>query len=727
MSFVRVAVDVPLPTLFDYRFDGADSRMIGALVLVPFGRGQALGVILDTVRHPTVDIARVRPLTRVLTDVPQLPRDVIELLQFCSAYYHHPIGEVAHAAIPPGLRTLRRADKRVPHALSITSEGRAALECSPLKRTPALARLLHRLCQCESIVSEALGANERRAAARLIAQGWVRMVAPPPAPLQAGSTSQPECGPSLNAEQVAAVNALSETLGRFQPWLLHGVTGSGKTEVYLRVMKVVLGRGDQVLFLVPEIGLTPQLEARIRARCPEHRLVTLHSSLNARERADNWISAQAGEAQIVLGTRSAIFVPLPRLALIVVDEEHDPSFKQIEAMRYSARDLAVWRARQRGVPVILGSATPSLETYQSVRNRRYSSAHLTRRANALPHPRIGLVSGAGSKPSDGFAPALFAAIGERIAAGEQVLVYINRRGYAPVLLCNACGWAASCRRCSARLVLHKPRQQLLCHHCGHAEAIAARCPDCGNVDLHAIGHGTQRIEAALRAAFPRARLLRIDRDTTRVAANWPAMRKAIEQREVDILVGTQLLSKGHDFPGVGLVCVLDADRSLYSTDFRASEQLFAQLVQVAGRAGRGTTPGEVLIQTAFPAHPLYRAVQRLDFDAFALELLAERSQAQFPPFVHQAVLRVEATRLAQALAFLQDALQLAAPIADGVTVFDPAPAVMTRLKGRERAQLLVQCASRARLHRFLQHWLDMLRAAKVRSARWILDVDPLDV
>jgi len=725
MSFVRVAVDVPLPTLFDYRLDGADSRMIGALVLVPFSRSQVLGVILDAARQPTVEMTRVRAVTRVLQDVPRLPRDVIELLQFCSAYYHHPIGEVVHAAIPPGLRNLRRADRRLPAGLAITAQGRAAL--GSLKRTPALARLLHRLCKDEAMSVDALDANERRAAARLVVRGWARRVMPVSLPAQAAVAAEAAPAPMLNAEQAVAVAALSESLGRFQPWMLHGVTGSGKTEVYLRLMEVVLSQGDQVLFLVPEIGLTPQLEARIRARCPRRRLVTLHSGLNARERADNWIAAQAGEAQIVLGTRSAIFVPLPRLALIVVDEEHDPSFKQIEAMRYSARDLAVWRARQRDVPVILGSATPSLETYLSSRNHRYASAHLTRRANALPHPRIALVAGAGSKPSDGFAPALLRAIGERLATSEQILVYINRRGYAPVLLCNACGWAASCRRCSARLVLHKPRQQLLCHHCGHAEAVATCCPDCGNVDLHPIGHGTQRIEAALRAAFPQARLLRIDRDTTRAASAWRAMRKAIEEREVDILVGTQLLSKGHDFPGVGLVCVLDADRSLYSTDFRASEQLFAQLVQVAGRAGRGAIAGEVLIQTAFPAHPLYCAVQRLDFDAFALQLLEERRQAQFPPFVHQAVLRAEAARLAQALSFLQSALQLAAPIAEGITVFDPAPAVMARLKGRERAQLLVQCASRARLHRFLQHWLELLHAAKVRTARWALDVDPLEV
>ena len=723
MSYVRVAVDVPLATLFDYRLDGADHRMIGALALVPFGRTQALGVILDVSQHSSVDAARIRPLTRLLSDTPPLPRDVLKLLQFCSDYYHHPIGEVVHAAIPPGLRRARR-DRRAPSRLMITPEGREALAQRRLTRTPALARLLGHVAEHDALDSAALGAHERRAARQLIERDWVRKVATPP---ERASGGEPAAGPALYPEQAEAVTALCQSLGKFQPWLLHGVTGSGKTEVYLRVMEVALGSGNQVLFLVPEIGLTPQLEARIRARFPQRRLVTLHSALNATERADNWIAAQAGQADIVLGTRSAIFAPLPRLGLIVVDEEHDGSFKQIEATRYSARDLAVWRARQRSVPVVLGSATPSLETFQSAVKQRYRLLRLTRRANALPHPRIALASSAGVKLKDAFAPALIQAIADRIGANEQVLVYINRRGYAPVLMCNACGWAASCRRCSARLVLHKPRLQLLCHHCGHVESVQTRCPECGNIDLQAIGHGTQRIEMTLSAAFPAARLLRIDRDTTRAMNVWPAMRKAIEQREIDILVGTQLLSKGHDFPGVGLVCVLDADRSLYSTDFRASEQLFSQLVQVAGRAGRGTTPGAVLIQTAFPEHPLYRAVQRLDFDAFARELLEERRQAQFPPFAHQAILRAEAARLAQAVEFLHDAARLAAPVAEGVSVFDPAPAVMTRLKGRERAQLLVQAASRAHLHRFLDRWVESLRAAKLRAARWALDVDPLEV
>jgi primosomal protein N' (replication factor Y) len=726
MSYVRVAVDVPLPTLFDYRHENATDDLVGALALVPFGRKKTVGVILEVSPRSAVDAARIRPLLRVLAEIPPLPADIIALLRFCSEYYHHPIGQVVHSALPAGLRAVRQRMAPRSRAVAITPEGQDALHAGAMTRAPALVRLLTRLDSCSALAPGEFSAGERRILRRLLERGWVEELAPSPSRAREPG-EQSSAVPVLTSEQDAAVRAIIQSLDRFHPWLLHGITGSGKTEVYLRVMEATLQVDGQVLFLVPEIGLTPQLEGRIRDRFPDRNLVTLHSALSARARAQNWLAAQSGAAQIVLGTRSAVFAPMPRLALVIIDEEHDTSYKQIEAMRYSARDLAIWRARQRNVPVILGSATPCLETYQGALQGRYTSVRLTLRAHAQPHPRITLVPTTGARLHEGFVPALIKAIGERVAAHEQVLVYINRRGYAPVLLCGACGWAASCHRCSARLVLHKTRQRLLCHHCGHEAPVATSCADCGNIDLRALGHGTQRVETALQAVFPDARLMRIDRDTTRGSNVWPGMRRAIENREVDILIGTQLLSKGHDFAGLGLVTVLNADRSLYSADFRASEQLFAQLMQVAGRAGRGTSPGEVLIQTAFPAHPLYQAVQRLDFDAFARALLDERSEASFPPFAYQAVLRAEATRLAQALEFLHDAAQLAATYADGISVFDPAPALMTRLKGRERAQLLVQSASRARLHRFLGRWVEEMRSAKPTNARWAIDVDPLDV
>jgi primosomal protein N' (replication factor Y) len=532
---------------------------------------------------------------------------------------------------------------------------------------------------------------------------------------------------TLTAEQARVVAAIDGAGTGFKAWLLHGITGSGKTEVYLAAMARALKRGCQVLLLVPEIGLTPQLEASLRARFPVHPLVTLHSGLAATQRADHWNEAQRGRARIVLGTRSAVFAPLPQLGLLVVDEEHDGSYKQQEGLRYSARDLAVWRARDRGIPIILGSATPSLETYHRATSGRYALARLTQRPNAAPLPKVELVGTAGVRLENGIAPAMLAAIGNRIARREQVLVFINRRGYAPVLLCPACAWAPSCSRCAIHMVLHKAGARMACHHCGHGEPIPASCAQCGNADLQPVGFGTQRIEAALRSALPGARLLRIDRDTTRVRDAWPEMRAMILRREVDLLVGTQLMAKGHDFAGIGLVCVLNADRSLYSSDFRASEQLFAQLLQVAGRAGRGGLPGEVLIQTAFPAHPLYAAVRTHDYESFAHTLLEERRQAGLPPFMYQALLRAEATRAQTALDFLQRAAELATPHADGVTLYDPAPAAMPRLQGRERAQLLVQAESRPALHRFLDRWCAALWGAGSSRARWVLDVDPMDI
>ena len=511
----------------------------------------------------------------------------------------------------------------------------------------------------------------------------------------------------------------------FQPFLLLGVTGSGKTEIYLRAVDAVLRAGRQALLLVPEIALTPQLEAMIRERFPATTLVSLHSALNETERLQHWLAAQAGRARIVLGTRLAVFAPLPELGIIIVDEEQDASFKQMEGLRYSARDLAVVRAQQRSVPVVLGSATPALETYYNAANGRYQLLTLAQRINAAP-PRIACISTRGEKLEDGLSQPLLAAIAARLARKEQSLVFINRRGYAPVLMCHACGWLSGCHRCSAQLVLHLRDRRLHCHHCGYQAPVPVTCPECGNQELAPLGQGTQRVEAALAQHFPRARILRIDRDSTRRKLSWHAMRRQIHAREIDILVGTQILAKGHDFPHLNLVGVVNADSLLYSTDFRAPERLFALLTQVAGRAGRGDMQGEVLIQTEFPQHPLYAALQRQDYAAFARDLLAERRQAGFPPFVCQALLRAEAPKLETALAYLARAARIAKTLARGVTIYDPVPAGMVRLAGRERAQLLVQAESRVRLQSFLAAWHARLAAEPSTRARWSLDVDPLE-
>jgi len=530
----------------------------------------------------------------------------------------------------------------------------------------------------------------------------------------------------LTADQSRTTQTIAASLGRFQAWLLHGVTGSGKTEVYLHVIARVLDSGGQALVLVPEISLTPQLEARFREAFPETRIAMLHSALEDVARTSAWLAAARGDAGIVLGTRLAVLAPLPRLAVIVVDEEHDSSFKQQEGLRYSARDVAVYLAKARGCPVVLGTATPSLETWHNWRQRRYEKLDLPdRAAPGAKLPAVRMVDLKKDPAEDGFAKATLAAIGERLSRGEQSLVFLNRRGYAPVLACEACGWAASCGRCTAHLVLHAADRRLRCHHCGAEAGVPRACPTCGNVDLKPMGRGTQRVEESLAQRYPKARIVRIDRDSARRRAALARTLEGIRRGEADILVGTQLLAKGHDFPGLTLVAVLNADTALLSTDYRAPERLFAVLSQVAGRAGRRAAPGEVLVQTRYPGHALFAALARHDFAGFADAQLEERRAAGFPPFVFEASLRAEAKKLDQAMTFLRGATAAVAP-PEEVRVYDPVPHVITRLAGLERAQLVMQSTSRPALQDYLGELSGALFASPTRDVRWHLDVDPIE-
>ena len=530
----------------------------------------------------------------------------------------------------------------------------------------------------------------------------------------------------LRAEQRDAMQRIARSSGQFEAFLLHGVTGSGKTEVYLHLIASVIERGGQALVLVPEISLTPQLEERFRHAFPEATLAVMHSGLEDIARTTAWLQAARGEAAIVLGTRLALLAPLPKLGLVVVDEEHDPSFKQQEGLRYSARDAAVYLARLAGCPVVLGTATPSLETWHNWRSGRYQRLELSERASPGARlPDIRVLDMKSESIDSGFTAALLSAIGKRRELGEQSLVFINRRGYAPVLACEACGWTAACTRCTARMVLHSADRCLRCHHCGAQAAVPAACPTCGNVDLKPLGRGTQRIEEALQARFPSARVVRIDRDSARRRGELTRTLEALRRGEGDILVGTQLLAKGHDFPNLTLVGVLNADTALVSTDYRAAERLFAVLAQVAGRAGRRERPGEVLVQTRYPGHPLFAALARHDFASFAESQLEERRSAGFPPFVFEAALRAEATKLDTAMRFLRNAAASAnAP--DGVHVYDPVPNILTRRAGLERAQLIVQSRSRPALQAYLSAISARLFEQAPREVRWHLDVDPIE-
>jgi primosomal protein N' (replication factor Y) (superfamily II helicase) len=715
-SILQVALDTPLHRLFDYRLPARLGTVRpGSLVEVPFGRTVQIGVALGLQTDSTIVAEKLRDVIRVLDDRPALSPDILRLAQFCADYYHYPLGAILLATLPP---RLRNATPFVPDTpwLVLTEAGHAA---EPGSRARAQRALLDALRKAPQSRAELRAQKQGRHAAALVAAGWAewqRQTA------VAGNSPTTAATPDATAEQQAALDKLLPVLAQFGVHLVHGVTGSGKTELYLRLIDAVLPAGRQALVLIPEIALTPQLEQHFRRRFPGRRIATLHSGLNETTRAENWLAAP--DCDILLGTRLSVFAPLPRLGLIVVDEEHDGSFKQQDGLRYSARDLAIARGKQADVPVVLGSATPSLESYAQALNGRYQLVELkTRAISAARLPDIELVDLKHIPVDNGLTHPALAALTETLSRGEQGLVFLNRRGYAPALYCPSCAWVSPCPRCSARLVLHRTSHRLKCHHCGFETRIPPECPSCGNPDLKALGQGTQRLEETLAAFLPAARIRRIDRDTMRPRA-WAELGAAVHGGEVDILVGTQMLAKGHDFPNMTLALILDTDGALYSPDFRATERLFAQLMQVAGRAGRADKPGRVLIQTAFPDHPLFRYLQRHDYPGYARELLAERRQLDLPPFTRQVLLRAEATTMDAALAFLQRAARLA-PDDARVSMFGATPAPMARVANLERAQLLIQSANRLALQKFVRVWRPQFDTIKPRVARWSLDVDPL--
>jgi primosomal protein N' (replication factor Y) len=747
--FVRVALDHPLPTLFDYRCDAAEPPRPGTLVSVPFGRRQVVGLVCEVTAHSDVPVDKLRAVDSICDACPPLSSEWLALAAFAADYYQRGLGEVALPALPQALRDPSRWARLLApqERYSLLPAGRAVLPDALPARASALRRLAQALIEAEALLVTDARVIHPKAVATLDAwqaEGWVALEVTEAAALgarlvsdEAQHAASPTL-PTLTDEQAAAVEAIRDANG-FASFLLHGVTGSGKTEVYLRALAAILtARPDaQALVLVPEINLTPQFEAAFRARFAAldgTSIVTLHSGLAEGERARNWFAAHSGRARIVLGTRLAVLASLPKLAIIVVDEEHDPAYKQQEGLRYSARDLAIWRAKQLGLPVVLGSATPSLESWWQADQGRYTRLTLSRRAVAeAVLPTVKLIDleeerRRGRASVEGLSGPLIAALKTRLEKGEQSLVFLNRRGYAPQLACDACGWVAGCPRCSAYVVLHKPERALRCHHCGWEARIPRSCPDCGNVDIAPLGRGTQRVEETLASAVPGARVLRIDADSTRRKGSAQALFSDVHAGDVDILVGTQMIAKGHDFQRVSLVGVLNADTALFSHDFRASERLFAQLMQVSGRAGRAGLPGEVLVQTRYPRHALYHALARHDYVGFANSTLAERRDAHLPPFVYQALLRAEGRTLEAALAFLQQAAGALAemPSAERVTVYDAVPLTIVKVMHVHRAQLLIESASRAALQATLRAWQPVLRTLK-GVLRWNLEVDPLDI
>ena len=725
MFYHRIAVNVPLSDgLLTYSH--SEPLPPGTRVLVPFRNKTVVGVVWETDIAPDMDAARILSVQTAFMEEKPLPQSWRDLLAFTSRYYHYPMGQAVFAALPQGLKETRAVEMPQPPLFYALNEaGRA--------QTPPPARFNKKAALWDALLSGGMTMAALKQvnaqAAKLIEdwaeQGWIETTEAAKPVLRScnGQASHSEF--VLNADQQKASDEIQTAFGKFQPFLLYGITGSGKTEVYFDAMAKVLAQGRQVLFLLPEINLTPQLLKRVENRFADVPTAVLHSQMAAGRRTQDYLRAMLGQAKLVIGTRLAVFTPMDDVGLIVVDEEHDGSFKQDNELRYHARDLAVWRAKQSGCPVVLGSATPSLESWHKAQSGAYRLLQLTERAHAAAQlPQVDILNVGRLKLDNGFSPQALQLLKQNFEAGGMSLVYLNRRGFAPALFCGDCGHTFGCPNCSAKMVLHQRARQLRCHHCDHREPIPFKCPDCGNQDLTAVGHGTQRVEETLRTFLPKAAVVRVDRDSTAHKNDWADLYRRIADNEIDILIGTQMLAKGHDFARLNLVIVLNADGSLYSADFRAPERLFAELMQVSGRAGRADKPGKVLIQTQLPEHPVFAAVKAQDYAVFAENELKERQMFAMPPFGFQTAVRADAPRVADAMEFLNAAKETLAPLLpESVSQFGAAPMLMVRLAERERAQIFLESPSRQDLHRAVSLWVQVLQQNRDGKIRWSVDVD----
>lgn len=734
LSLARVAVPSPLRRLFDYLppdTDGTPLPPPGSRVRVPFGRGARVGMVIAHTDHTDVPRQRLKRISGVIDSEPLLDGESLAFLGWASDYFHHPIGEVVLGALPAGLRAGKPLPRSGESRWRLTQSG-SEVQSQQFRRAPRQAAVWELLRGLPHGAGKSdlagLEGEWRAALVAMVGKGWIEEFEMPMGAAGVPEAVVGEPSPTPSDEQRHAIETVHAARDGFQSFLLDGVTGSGKTEVYLSLIERTVALGRQALVLIPEIGLTPQIVERLRARLSLP-MAVLHSGLSDGERLQAWSAARDGRAAVVVGTRSAVFVPLARAGLFVIDEEHDPSFKQQDGFRYSARDLAIVRARRCGVPVLLGSATPSLESLNNVASGRHQYLKLSHRAQGATVPEVEVLDLRGQPFEEGISQKLANAIGRCLAENEQVLLFVNRRGYAPILICHACGWQADCRRCDAHMVFHRASERLRCHHCAAERPVPELCPECGDGDVRALGLGTQRVVDALRERFPDARIDRVDRDSTRRKGALQEVLDAIHSGSTNILVGTQMLAKGHHFPNVTLVGILDADGGLFGADFRAAERMAQLLVQVAGRAGRGQRPGRVLIQTHHPDHPLLRVLVREGYGQFAQAALMERRQAALPPFSCLALLRAEAPQRDRAMEFLEDARVCAMGLADkSVLALGPVPAPMERRAGRFRAQLLLQSDDRAPLHGLLAPWLEELETLKsARRVRWSLDVDPQEM
>ena len=718
---LKVALPVPLRQLFDYLpVATLPLPQAGAMVLVPFGRRKLVGVVAEVADH--TDLPPEKLATAI--DYPDLEQAVLNketlgLLKWCWRYYKHAPGEVVFNALPPLLRKTSGTIPPPPVQYCLTPAGEQRLQ-DPPGRIRAQMRLLEAISDGAATAEQlrAVSTGWKKTLARLVEQGWVIEEARKPALLRAAE------GHELMEEQRQAVDAISASIGEFHCHLLDGITGSGKTEVYLHVLEEVLRGGGQALLLVPEIGLTPQLVSRFKERLGFEPVVT-HSGLSEGQRLQAWAVARSGLARLVIGTRSALFLPMPELQMIILDEEHDASFKQQDGFRYSTRDVAVKRAAGLGAPIVLGTATPSLETFGNAVNGRYKWHRLRQRATGAVEPCWRVLDLIQQTMKGGISATAMEAIGETLGKGEQALIFLNRRGYAPVILCHECGWHAVCQRCDANMTWHKASRRLVCHHCDSGARVPDLCPDCGADALQGAGEGTEQLEQMLGKTFPDVPLLRFDRDTVRRKGEFNRLSEQVKAGEPCLLVGTQMLAKGHHFPRVTLVVIVNLDQALYSADFRALERMGQLMVQVAGRAGRDRLPGEVILQTHYPQHEQLQTLLSSGYEAFAQNICADRQAAHLPPFSYQALLRSDAIRKDDVLNYLNQAKQCFP--AGEARLYGPFPAMMERRSGRVRWYLLAQAPDRSSLHHQLDEWvLKLPRLPSARKVRWVVDVDPQD-
>lgn len=729
-SIARVALAVPLHKTFDYLLAPAQLPVVGGRVKVPFGKQHKVGVVTELTNESTFERGQLKSVTDVIDDKPLLPDSLYRLIQWAARYYQYPLGDALATVLPTLLRKGRPADKEKIKYWRLTASGKLQAP-DTLTRAPKQARVLRALSHQAvaqhdwaemEITSQILTALEKK--------GWIESFSEQNVNQcwwKAALTQEEK--PTLNAEQAMAVATINANPD-YGCYLLEGVTGSGKTEVYLNIIEPVLQRGKQALVLVPEIGLTPQTINRFKRRFNVP-VDVLHSGLNDTERLNAWLAARDNQAGIIIGTRSALFSPCHQLGIIIIDEEHDTSYKQQDSFRYHARDLAVMRAHDENIPIVLGSATPSLESLHNANSGKYHHLILSKRAGNAIKAQHGVLDIKGHYLEAGISAPLIAEMRKHLTKGNQVMLFLNRRGYSPAMMCHECGWLAECQRCDAYYTLHQKQQELRCHHCGHQKRIPLQCGSCGSTQLISVGVGTEQLEQHLTALFPDYKTIRIDRDNTRRKGSLESYLEAIQNNDYQILIGTQMLAKGHHFPNVTLVALIDVDSALFSNDFRAPERLAQLFVQVAGRAGRASKPGTVLLQTHHPEHALLQALIHKGYDSFARDALEERRQAMLPPYTYLSLIRAEAHAESELVQFLQQCRTVleASPLQQQqVHLLGPTPAPLMRRAGRFRWQLLLQAPSR----QIMQQWLAMALPALQqlplsRKVRWSIDIEPQDL